>query len=323
MSSKQKIIILAVVLLVIQVLIGLYRFGEFAWKYWICSEVDLSARYGHGSWAVITGASSGQGRIFAIELARRGFNLVLIGSARSERTRTDILALMPDREIIVIVKNFALASSPNFFDDIETTLMSRDCSILINNVAHRSGWIPYHEYPVERMAATIATGTYVQARLIHMLIGRMNQRSKRSAIINITAQCQHSTWGLGMLYDTTISVPYLSVYEATNAFGYYHACSIMKEYSDGNVDMLNITPGAVLTENTECLKTTPFAVTADIFVANCLRLLGNWNGTTCAYWGHELSGFLINLAPWIKAPMLKEVGINIARTCMTTPVKTY
>lgn len=36
------------------------------------------ARYGKDSWAVVTGASDGIGRGIAIELASRGFNVVLI-----------------------------------------------------------------------------------------------------------------------------------------------------------------------------------------------------------------------------------------------------
>ncbi len=35
-------------------------------------------RYGHNSWAIVTGASDGIGKEFALDLARRGFNIVLI-----------------------------------------------------------------------------------------------------------------------------------------------------------------------------------------------------------------------------------------------------
>jgi 17beta-estradiol 17-dehydrogenase / very-long-chain 3-oxoacyl-CoA reductase len=316
-------ILVAVAFLVIELVILIWRTAQFAWKYFLCREKDLVQRYGSGSYAVVTGASSGQGRIFATELARRGFNLVLIGSSRCAGTRDEIKSLYPAQDVIVIVKDFGRAAEADFFDDINRTLDNLDVSILVNNVAHRTAWIPYHEMPVNMINATIAVGTYVQARLIHAVVGRMSRRYARSAIVNITAQCQHTTWGLGHLGDTAISVPFLSVYEAANAFGYYHAMSIMKEYSGESIDILNITPGAVLTENTGCLAGTPFAVSAERFVANVLRLMGNWQGTTCAYWGHELSGFLINLAPWIKTSMLEDVGRKIATTVMMGPRKKY
>ena len=41
----------------------------------------------------------------------------------------------------------------------------------------------------------------------------------KSALINMTAQCMHMNIGAGV--SNEISVPYMSVYEASNAFGFY------------------------------------------------------------------------------------------------------
>ena len=38
--------------------------------------------------------------------------------------------------------------------------------------------------------------------------------------------------GLGLGLSNEICVPFLSVYEASNAYGFYHANSIFKEYKD-------------------------------------------------------------------------------------------
>ena len=125
-------------------------------------------------------------------------------------------------------------------------------------------------------------------------------------------------FGLGLLSSNDISVPFLSVYEASNAFGYYHSNSICEEYKD-KIDVLNITPGAVITENTaHTLQNTPFSVSAKDFVLNILRFMGGniSNGTTCAYWGHSLSNALIGLAPWKKDTMLRDVGNSIATDYM-------
>ena len=144
----------------------------------------------------------------------------------------------------------------------------------------------------------------------------------RSCIIFNTAQCQHPLVGLSTyLPSGEISVPYLSVYEAANAFGYYHANSIITELSQSTnghdlsqeIDLLNITPGAVITENTLYLKDTPFAVPVDDLCRGIFRLMGgNWHGATCAYWGHDLSAILIGIAPWFRAGILKTVGLTIS-----------
>jgi hypothetical protein len=139
--------------------------------------------------------------------------------------------------------------------------------------------------------------------------------TKRSALVNITAQCMHPNFLFGLTMSNEISVPYLSVYEAANAFGFYQGNSIYKEYK-GQFDILNITPGAVITKNTECLSDTLFNVSSEVFVAQIMRLMGNVQGHTCAYWGHALSNYLINLMPPMKEGMLNKVGETIAADFM-------
>lgn len=41
------------------------------------SHIDITERYGKGSYAVITGGAQGIGKAFALDLAAKGFNLIL------------------------------------------------------------------------------------------------------------------------------------------------------------------------------------------------------------------------------------------------------
>ena len=45
-------------------------------------------------------------------------------------------------------------------------------------------------------------------------------------------------------------------------------------------------------------------------------MMGNVQGVTCAYWGHAVSNYLINIMPSYKDTILKKVGKTIARDCM-------
>lgn len=291
------------------------------YKHFCMRELDLGARYGRGSWVAITGASGGQGRAFAVQFARRGFNLVLIGSPRVHSVRAAIEAHLeaPRTRVLCVVKDFRRSFEPRFFDEIERVLRSVDLSVLVNNVGHRVGWRPYHEMDPAKIADVVAVGAITQARMTHivapMFLERARRTSTRCALVNVTAQCMHPNVFAGV-GDNAISVPYLSVYEATNAFGFYHSGSIHKEYGTA-FDVLTVTPGAVVTENTPFLRGTVFAVPCDVFVANVLRMLGNVQGATYAHWGHALSAYVIGLVPCAKDRVLRDVGESIARDCMT------
>ena len=294
-------------------------------KYFFLQEKDLLERYGGaGSWVVITGASSGQGYDMALAFAQRGFNLLLIGSKRTDKTAAVIAQEYPLVKTRVIYKDFCQAFQEDFFDEIQTAFdeIGLDLAVLVNNVGHRVGWNPYHEMNSSYIRDVIACGTIVQSRLTHMAIPFFLRRKgeekedkeekKNSALINITAQCMHPNFLFGITLPNEISVPYLSVYEAANAFGFYQGNSIYKEYQ-GQFDILNITPGAVVTEKTGYLKDTWFNVSSAKFVAQIMKLIGNVQGHSCAYWGHALSNYLINMAPNLKDGMLKKVGETIAK----------
>lgn len=295
----------------------------------VVPECNLAQRYGPGSWCVITGPSRGQGRVLATGMAKRGFNLILIGSARTHQTANQIQQQYSQCQIRVVERDFAQTlTDPEWWPEIEEIFRSGqyDISVLINNVGQRSASHPSHLQSDPDIRKSLITGTYPQIRLTNLALEHMTRRMQqqvlksigkpryKSSVIFITAQCQHPLVALAQyLPGGDISVPYLSVYEAANAFGFYHANSIIKEYeAESGIDFLNITPGAVITENTQYLQDTLFAVPVDDFCQGIFRLMGgNWCGTTCAYWGHDLSGILIGIAPWFRSGILKTVGETI------------
>lgn len=309
------LIVIQLALLCINTVQGIY-------KYFLLRELDLPARYGPHSWVAITGASSGQGYDMALAFAARGFNLLLIGSQRTAATQEFIREKYPNIETRVIYKDFRDAFKDDFFDDISTEFASlgHNLAILVNNVGHRVGWKPYHTMPSKYIKDVVATGTIVQSRLTQLVIPQFLERKrhygKASALINITAQCMHPNFLFGIASSNEISVPYLSVYEAANAYGFYHGNSIYKEYK-GEFDILNITPGAVITSNTRCLTGTVFNISSEEFVEQIMKMIGQVQGHTCAYWGHALSNYMINLAPFVKDSILEKVGHTLATNYMS------
>jgi short-subunit dehydrogenase len=271
---------------------------KFVTKNFFTAECDLAARYGPKSWVLITGCGSGQGRRFAIEFAKRRFNLILAGRESTKTTEAYIKQKYPAVQVKTIITNFSNAHQPDYFRAFEDVLdnLPGELSILVNNVGNRVAWKPYHTMPPHLIQESIVCGTIVQSRLTQIAIQRFLRRQSafKSLVVNVTANCMYSNLWFGE--QSYISLPYLSVYESANAFGFYHSNSIEKEYK-GLVDVLNVTPGAVVTENTSMLTQTPFAIDSKQFVANVFKLMGNYTGPQFAHWGHELSAVLCNLMP--------------------------
>jgi len=295
------------------------------YKYCFMREKNLLARYGEGSWVVITGSSSGQGRRFALEFAKRGFNIVLTGSFRNSAVFQEIHMTYPGVMVRFEQMNFAeaLADHYDFWAPFQRVFAELDVSVLVNNVGHRVAWDPYHEMPFAKMKDTVVVGTIPQVRLTQLALKHFLKRVKHSAIVWITAQTTHPCIFPGMS-DGVLTVPYLACYEAANAFGYHHANSIVEEYkSNKALDLINITPGAVLTENTGFLNKVCFATKADSFVRTVLRFMGNVQGETCAYWGHALSLVMLSVFPMVKPYVIPKVGKGIAKAYMQMKAKRY
>ena len=308
-------IFIIIILFIVNLIILISQIFYAIYKFYILERLDLIERYGKDSYVIITGASSGQGKEFALQFAELGFNLFLIGSKRLKSVEYEINHLYPNCHIIIEIVNFSNAADKNFFTPIEKIVNMLDVSLLINNIGHRTGWLPYHNTPMEKINDTIVCGTIVQTQMTRLFLNKIqHRRNNRSGIIFITAQCIHSNLFVNYMTNT-LSLPYLSVYEASNAFGFFHAKSIIEEYKD-YLDILNITPGAVVTQNTDYLKNVMFNIDSKSYVNNVLTLLGNVNGTSFGSFGHEMSNILTELFPFIKKPILKNVGKTIAQSYM-------
>jgi short-subunit dehydrogenase len=310
------ILILALIGFLLLLKVIVYRIVPFVEQYAIIKEQNLSHRYGAGSWVLITGPSSGMGERFAHEFAQRGFNLLLVGSKRTKSVIRAIKKVYKSIEIKFVEVDFANSFNESFFDPIQKQVdeLGNKWRVLINNVGYRTACFDYRDMSVSEMKKTIAVGTLVQSKLIQMGLKAFSQIDSYTAIVNITAQNSVCTDLFAVSND--ITVPHLACYEASNAYGYFHAKSVYEEIKNKfpKIDFLIIMPGAVVTKNTESvLKDTTFSIDVDTFVKNIIKLMGNKNGPYCAYWGHSFSGALLNIFPFVnKDEIMKKVGTDFA-----------
>lgn len=187
----------------------------------------------HKGTALITGASSGIGSIYAERLARRGYDLVLV--ARS-RDRLNALAGRITRETQQNVEVFqADLSTGQGLAEVERKLRE-DASInlLVNNAGigtHTS----LQDSDVERMAEMVNLNVLAVTRLTYAAVPGFVAR-KQGAVINISSVVSLAPELLN------------GVYGASKAYVTAFTLSLHKELAEQGIRIQAVLPGATATD---------------------------------------------------------------------------
>ena len=116
--------------------------GEYAMhrynNYWreeqdgVSNEKRLRQTY-KGKWAVVTGASEGIGKAYAMDLARAGYSVLLASRSQEKlnKVRDEILLRDPNAEVLVVPID--LASAKDYSPIVGAKGVMGNLGILINN----------------------------------------------------------------------------------------------------------------------------------------------------------------------------------------------
>jgi short-subunit dehydrogenase len=183
--------------------------------------------------ALITGASTGIGAVYADRLARRGYDLILV--ARN-RNRLDLLAkrltTATGRSIEVVAADLADRADVHRVEDILRTDSS--ITMLVNN-AGIGGAAPLLNSDADKMEAMIALNVTALTRLTYAAVPKFVSRGS-GAIINISS--------------TVAIAPEIlnGVYGGTKAFVLAFSQSLHHELAAKGVRVQAVLPGATRTE---------------------------------------------------------------------------
>lgn len=183
--------------------------------------------------AVITGASSGIGSVYADRLARRGYDLLLV-ARRGDRLQN----LAAKLERAYDIKAETLVADLEREDDLarlETVLAGNPAiRILVNNagVARLS---PVAETPVKESLAQIALNITALTRLTHAVLPAFKERNE-GAIINIASALALHT------------LPVSSVYSGTKGFVLNFSRGLQQELANTGIRIQVVLPAATATD---------------------------------------------------------------------------
>lgn len=179
--------------------------------------------------AVITGASKGIGRAIAIELASRGFDLLLI--ARTESLLKN-LSLEIESDFKVKSRYLALdLSNPTSVDEIIRTIKENNIPIqvLVNNAGY-AHWGNFSAMNLVEQEKMMFVNMNLMVKLSHHLLPYL-MIHKKSYLLNVSSSSAYQ------------SVPTLAIYCASKSFVLQFTRAIRHELKGNGVHVSCLSPG--------------------------------------------------------------------------------
>ncbi len=184
--------------------------------------------------ALITGASLGLGRAFAVELSKRGINTILVGLGNEGLEKT-CHGLMQQFGTESVYYETDLTEKHNILALAEWVNASFEVNILINNVG-AGGTKHFVDANVDYVDRIIQLNVKATSLVTHQLLPNLLRQSD-SYILNVSSIAAFSPMG------------YKTVYPASKAFIDHFTRGLNRELSKTSVSVSLVSPGPMMTNS--------------------------------------------------------------------------
>jgi short-subunit dehydrogenase len=177
-------------------------------------------------WALITGASSGIGRAIAIELAYRGYNILLHGRNEKDlgEVETEIHEKTQAKAQKVLLDLDSKDLAPLF-----SACEDKEIRVLVNNAGFGVGG-DFCNTDLSRELSMVNVHISAVMKLTKFFLYRMD-RNKENYILNVSS-----------LYSF-FPVPKQAVYSASKAFTHNFSLALSEELAQSNITVTSLCPG--------------------------------------------------------------------------------
>ena len=265
-------------------------------KYLYCQFHPINLQE-YGSWAVITGGSDGIGKAYALQLAKKGLNILVIARTESKLNAVCREAINKYRvEADYIVFDFLSESDSMTYDELKLAIQHKDyyndIGILVNNV----GTLPYayesyfekvddfeklqslnnQNYKINIKSQSLMTAIILPA--FYKKSSCQVQRKQKGIIVNLSSVASTKPQGFWTLYS------------CAKAYNYYFSESLRKEFQKDKINIISQTvrPAVVCTSMAPKFAKESYRFpTAETFCKYAVNTIGFFDVTN-GYWFHSL-----------------------------------
>ncbi|KAJ5232414.1 Short-chain dehydrogenase/reductase SDR [Penicillium chermesinum] len=241
-----------------------------------------------GSWVVVTGASDGLGKEFALQLAKARFNLVLVSRTESKLVALseEITKKFPNVETKVLAMDFARNADEDYAA-LNKLVSELDISILINNVGQsHSIPVPFALTPAEEMNNIITINCTGTLRVTQLIVPGMIQR-RRGLILTMGS------------FGGLLPTPLLATYSGSKAFLQQWSTSLGSELAPHGVTVELVQAYLITSAMSKIRRASATIPTPRAFVRSVLSKIGRSGGsssyayTSSPYWSHGVMAWFL------------------------------
>ncbi len=186
-----------------------------------------------GKVALVTGATSGLGREFARELAKRGHDLIITGRRRNEiqKVAAEIRA-QHNVDVKVIIAE--LSSTRDVSRVVAAIKRTDNLAFLVNNAGYGI-WRTFHEDALDNELRQLEVHVTTPLRLVHAAVPGMIKRGEGS-IVNVCSLAAFAP------------LPSSGLYSGTKSFLHVFTETLHMEVAGHNINVQSLCPGFTRTD---------------------------------------------------------------------------
>lgn len=237
---------------------------------------------------MITGASDGLGKEFALQLARSGFNILLVSRTASKLAtlEEEITSKNPSVQTQSLAMDFARNDDADY-DKLKSLVDGLDVAVLVNNVGKsHSIPTPFALTPEDELADIVTINCLGTLRATQLVVPGMTQR-KRGLVLTMGS------------FGGLLPTPLLATYSGSKAFLQQWSTALGAELEQHGVTVELVQAYLITSAMSKVRKTSASIPDPRAFVKSVLSKIGRNGGSpgyafsSSPYWSHGLMAWFL------------------------------